>query len=115
MGVLWEQTEQNGRHNNLPASHHTHTHTHTHTHNGKRNGVFESREQHRLNITASNVQPHSRSLKNLPSEQRRASIVHPHSRSLQALPSEQRGAVHANNALRRIVEERTLPLKSDAS
>ena len=31
MGVLWEQTEHNGRHNNLPASHYTHTHTHTHT------------------------------------------------------------------------------------
>jgi hypothetical protein len=90
MGVFWEQTEHSGRHNNLPASHHTRTHAHTHTHNGKRNGVFESKEQHRLSITDSNVHPHSLSLRTLPSDQRRASNVDPHSRSLQTLPSEQR-------------------------
>jgi hypothetical protein len=92
MGVLWEQTEHNRSHNNLPASQHTHTHTHTHTQNGKRNGVFESREQHRLSITASNMHPHSLSLRALPSDQRRASIVDPHSRSLRTLLSEQRRA-----------------------
>ena len=64
-----EQNEHNGMHNSLSVAHHTRTRARTHTHNGKRNDVFESREQYPLSTTASKVHPFSRSLRTLPSDQ----------------------------------------------
>jgi len=46
MEELREQNEHKGKHNSLPAEHHTHTLTHTHTHTGKRNIVFGEQTEH---------------------------------------------------------------------